>query len=145
MSGAVTFDVGVTKRPRRPSPRVHLVPAKPDSAVIEQEINRLIDEVIGLAPHLASPLFRPLLHSFCSVTRLIHKVGAKVEQMDMCDQDGELRRSYDTLMRMMLTQSRLANELGLTPRSLRELAQAAQMKPILDLEQIRMLTNGNGH
>ena len=145
MSGAVTFDAGVIKRPRRPSPRIHIVPDKPDSAVIEREINHLIDEVIGLAPHLASPLFRPLLHSFCSVTRLVHKASAKVEQMDMLDVDGELRRSYDTLMRMVLTQSRLANELGLTPRSLRELAIAANAKPILNIQSIRMLTNGSGH
>jgi hypothetical protein len=80
-----------------------------------------------LAPHLDSPVFAPLLQSFCRITLMLRDCYERLRLNDPIGPDGEIRPSVDTLRRLMQTQSQLATALGLTPATL---AALTKEKPI---------------
>ena len=87
----------------------------------DQRIRRFRRQLLAVAPHLNDPKFGPLLHSFARISIL---------GLDACDylrlggivgDDGELRSSVDVVQRLVNSQLKLANALGLTPFALAKL------------------------
>ena len=98
------------------------------------QVRRLVGQMRRLAPYVDDPRFAPLLRTFAEVTLLIERSYAKLRDVDVTADSGELRGSLDTFRRLAETQRGLARELGLSPT-----VAATMTKPVkvLDLESIR--------
>ena len=95
------------------------------------QVRRLVGQMRRLAPYVDDPRFAPLLRTFAEVTLLIERSYAKLRDVDVTADSGELRGSLDTFRRLAETQRGLARELGLSPT-----VAATMAKPVrvLDLE-----------
>ncbi|HEV3112588.1 MAG TPA: hypothetical protein VGY99_19040, partial [Candidatus Binataceae bacterium] len=114
-------------------------PPRPVSRVMTRikrdgQVRRLVGQMRRLAPYVDDPRFAPLLRTFAEVTLLIERSYAKLKDVDVTADSGELRGSLDTFRRLAETQRGLARELGLSPT-----VAATMTKPVkvLDLESIR--------
>jgi phage terminase small subunit len=81
----------------------------------DQQTRRIVRRLQRACPHLDAPEYTPILRSYARLTLLIERAYARLRDGDIMDRAGEIRHSVDTLRRLMLTQTALARELGLTP------------------------------
>jgi len=95
------------------------IPRRIAKAKRDQRLRRITRELRRLAPHLDDQAFAPILQGFARVSVLLADSYEKVRQMDLIGEDGELRPSIETIRRLVDTQSKLAERLGLTPSTLK--------------------------
>lgn len=100
----------------------------------DERTNRAARQIVSLAPHLNDPKFRPLIRSYAKISLVTADAAAFLRKRGIVGDDGELRRSVDTFTRLVITQMKLAEKLGLTPGTFHTLSHA---KPTLDLETLR--------
>jgi hypothetical protein len=75
-------------------------------------------KLLTIAPHLDKEEFRPVILSFARVSNVTTDVYKFLRKNGLVGEDGEIRRSVDTLTRLMGVQLKLANALNLTPGAL---------------------------
>jgi hypothetical protein len=94
-----------------------------------------IGRLYALYPHLRErPGLAPQIKSYIRLTLMIERGYERIRDGGILAPSGEIRPSVDTLRRLMMTQSYLARELGLTLATSEQFAKA---KPVLDLETFR--------
>jgi hypothetical protein len=86
----------------------------------DQRVRAVARHVRQTAPHLDNPAFAPLLQGFARVSILLTDAYEKVRDMDLIGEDGELRPSIETIRRLVDTQAKLAEKLGIAPATLRQ-------------------------
>lgn len=86
----------------------------------DQRVRRKKQQILVGAPHLEDA-FRPLLESLARVTLLTEDGYEFLRKNGLVNEQGELRSSVDTVQRLMSTQLKLANALGLSPAALGKL------------------------
>jgi hypothetical protein len=92
---------------------------------------------------LDNPVFAPVLQSFARVSLLAHDVYEHLLDQKLTNEDGELRlAAIDSVRKLMVEQSHLAERLGLTPATLQALAISSAAKPVLDLNAFRSAADG---
>jgi hypothetical protein len=107
----------------------------------DQRVRAVARQVRRTAPHLDNQAFAPLLQGFARVSILLTDAYEKIRDQELLGPDGELRPSIETIRRLVDTQSRLGEKLGLTPATLRALGSekkadlAAAFAEVEDAEQ----------
>lgn len=70
---------------------------------------------MAVAPHLDDAKFQPLVNSFARITLLSVDAYEYLRKVGLTNDAGELGSSVDTIQRLIGTQLKLANSLGLSP------------------------------
>jgi len=97
------------------------VPRKAAKRKKDQRIRAVARHVRRTAPHLDDQVFAPLVQGFARISILLADSYEKIRDQDLIGEDGELRPSIETIRRLVDTQSKLAEKLGLTPATLKAL------------------------
>jgi hypothetical protein len=71
--------------------------------------------MLAVAPHLNDAKFAPLVASFARITLLGQDAYEFLREKGLVNDQGELRSSVDAVQRLIGTQLKLANSLGLSP------------------------------
>ncbi len=108
----------------------------------DQATRATVRRLRALCPHLDKPEYTPLIRSYARLSVLIERGYEVLRDGRIVDAKGELRQSLDLLRRMMSTQAALAEKLGLSPHVAALMAKP--VTPILDLDCIRRVTDGDG-
>lgn len=87
----------------------------------DQRLRRIVRQCRTLAPHLDNRAFGPVLQSFARISILLADSYEKLRGAELLGEDGELRPSIDTIRKLVDSQAKLAEKLGLTPATLRSL------------------------
>jgi hypothetical protein len=87
----------------------------------DQRVRRFKRQLLQVAPHLDDAKFGPLLHSFARISLLGLDAYEHLRLSGIVGRDGELRPSVDVIQRLITSQLRLANALGLSPLALGKL------------------------
>jgi hypothetical protein len=77
--------------------------------------------MLAVAPHLNDARFAPLVSSFARITLLGLDSYEFLREKGLVGENGELRSSVDAVQRLIGTQLKLANALGLSPAVLGKL------------------------
>ena len=96
----------------------------------DQRIRAVARHVKSTAPHLDDPAFAPLVQGFARISILLADSYEKIRDQNLIGEDGELRPSIETIRRLVDTQSKLAEKLGLTPATLKALRKAKRANDI---------------
>ncbi len=94
--------------------------------------------LLRAAPAINDEKFAPVTLSFCRISILSMDAYRFLHQCGIAGADGELRKSVDTYARLVNTQLKLADRLGLTPLALRQLGLA---KDTVDLPSAIVAAN----
>jgi hypothetical protein len=87
----------------------------------DQRLRRVTRQLRKVAPHLDNVAFAPILQGFARVSVLLSDSYEKIKNQNLLGEDGELRPSIETIRRLVDTQAKLAEKLGLTPATLKAL------------------------
>jgi hypothetical protein len=88
----------------------------------DERARRFKRDLIKVAPHLDDPMYGPLIHSFARISILTLDACDYLRLNGIVGADGELRPSCDVVQRLINSQLRLANALGLSPAARQALA-----------------------
>ena len=87
----------------------------------DERVRRACRSIVRVAPHLDDPKFRPLIQAFARTSILNLDAFEHLRHVGIVNANGELRSSVDTFQRLVNTQMKLADKLGLTPSTLGKL------------------------
>jgi hypothetical protein len=90
----------------------------------DQRVRRACRQIVVVAPHLDDPKYRPLVQAFARISLLNIDAFEHLREKGLVNAEGELRSSVDTFQRLVNTQLKLAEKLGLTPSALGKLSKA---------------------
>ncbi len=110
----------------------------------DQRVRRACRQILVVAPHLDDPKYRPLIQSFARISLLSVDGFEHLRERGLVGENGELRSSVDVFQRLVNTQMKLAEKLGLTPSALGKLskekpvdlaaAMSAHEEEVIDVE-----------
>jgi hypothetical protein len=87
----------------------------------DQRVRRFKRQLLAVAPHLDDPKFGPLIQSFARISILGLDAYEVLRQRGIVGDDGNFRPGLDVIQRLITSQLRLANALGLSPLALSKL------------------------
>ncbi len=109
----------------KPPPRTRFWPIRDQRRRLnDMQTRNLARRIIKMAPHLDRPEFYPQVRAWAICCFHVARINAALQEHDVINEEtGEVRSSFDTLRKMLATQTLLARELGLTPLSMKDLPQ----------------------
>jgi hypothetical protein len=99
-------------------------------------------KLLKATPNLADDKFAPVTLSFCRISILSMDCYRFLHQRGIIGDDGELRRSVDTYSRLINTQVKLAEKLGLSPASYRSVVSDQPFDLIAEVQKARGSSGG---
>jgi hypothetical protein len=97
-------------------------------------------KLLRAAPAINDEKFAPVTLSFCRISILSMDAYRFLHQCGIAGADGELRKSVDTYARLVNTQLKLAEKLGLTPAAFRSIKDEAPFDLVAEIARTRSHT-----
>jgi len=94
------------------------------------------------APNLADDKFLPITVSFSRISVLSMDAYRFLHQRGIIGADGELRKSVDTYSKLLNTQLKLAEKLGLTPAAFRAVESGQPFDLVAEIAKTRTARKG---
>jgi hypothetical protein len=100
----------------KPPPKAHFWPIK-DQKKRKRDLRdaSTARKLLTLAPELDDEKYRPVILSFARVSNVTTDVYKFLRRNGLVGEDGEIRASVSTLTKLLNTQLKFAQALGLTP------------------------------